>query len=289
MSNTRLKTLKLSEINRDVALQARVGMSEQTIEDYAECYRRGISLPAPSIFSDGQTYWPWDGFHRLEGLARTEETEIVCEIGDGTFRDALFLAASANKTHGLRRTNEDKRKAVAVLLTDEEWGLWANRRIADHCGVSDVFVGNLRREHGAPEPELRSGSDGRSIKTGNIGRPRSPGSTANRSQSTEGTEDSTPPPDATDATGPSSILNICGRMHSTPSRDERVEPGTIDAPLASAPPSLATELQEIHRTLTLVLERLPGSDPEAAEQALARLITDANDAHHAKFFAGGDE
>ena len=38
----------------------------------------------------------------------------------GTQRDAILWSISANATHGLRRTNEDKRRAVTRLLQDPE-------------------------------------------------------------------------------------------------------------------------------------------------------------------------
>ncbi|WP_082378548.1 ParB/RepB/Spo0J family partition protein [Propionispora sp. 2/2-37] len=52
----------------------------------------------------------------------------------------------ANASHGLRRTNADKRKAVMMLLQDEEWSKWSNVKIAEQCCVSDMTVGRLRKE-----------------------------------------------------------------------------------------------------------------------------------------------
>lgn len=48
--------------------------------------------------------------------------------------------------HGLRRTNEDKRNAVSVLLNDEEWSKWSNVEIAKRCGVGETLVRSLRAE-----------------------------------------------------------------------------------------------------------------------------------------------
>jgi hypothetical protein len=52
----------------------------------------------------------------------------------------------ANSTHGLRRTNADKRRAALTLLQDAEWQGWSNREIARQCGVTHAFVAKLRRE-----------------------------------------------------------------------------------------------------------------------------------------------
>ncbi|MDX2032633.1 MAG: hypothetical protein SF339_18300 [Blastocatellia bacterium] len=40
--------------------------------------------------------------------------------------------------------NEDKRRAVMTLLDDEEWRKWSDRKIAEICGLSNTFVGNMR-------------------------------------------------------------------------------------------------------------------------------------------------
>jgi hypothetical protein len=54
------------------------------------------------------------------------------------------FSVGANDTHGKRRTNEDKRRAVLMLLCDAEWSKWSNREIARQCGVDDKTVGVLR-------------------------------------------------------------------------------------------------------------------------------------------------
>ena len=62
-------------------------------------------------------------------------------------RETLFLyAVGANASHGLRRTNTDKRRAVVRLLRDYEWSKWSDREIARRCGVANSFVGNVRRQ-----------------------------------------------------------------------------------------------------------------------------------------------
>jgi hypothetical protein len=62
----------------------------------------------------------------------------------GTRRDAVLFAVRANQAHGLRRTNDDKRRAVMTLLNDEEWGKWSNREIARRCAVHPSLVDGMR-------------------------------------------------------------------------------------------------------------------------------------------------
>lgn len=67
----------------------------------------------------------------------------------------------ANASHGLRRTNADKRRAVMALLNDAEWSAWSNVEIARRCNVSDMTVKRVRDELSPPQ----SGSDSRTYTT----------------------------------------------------------------------------------------------------------------------------
>ena len=58
--------------------------------------------------------------------------------------DAILYSVGANAAHGLRRTNEDKRRAVMKLLNDPVWAGWASREIARRCAVDDKTVLALR-------------------------------------------------------------------------------------------------------------------------------------------------
>nr|WP_244557034.1 hypothetical protein [Fulvimarina manganoxydans] len=71
----------------------------------------------------------------------------MADIRQGTRRDAILHSVGANATHGMRRTNADKRRAVTRLLEDAEWAAWSDREIARRCGVSQPFVGSMRESH----------------------------------------------------------------------------------------------------------------------------------------------
>jgi hypothetical protein len=98
------------------------------------------------FFYDGEKYWLADGFHRVAAAKKGECGEIVADVRSGTRRDAILYSVGANATHGLRRTNADKRRAVLTLLGDEEWSQWSDREIARRCGVSTPFASKLRSE-----------------------------------------------------------------------------------------------------------------------------------------------
>jgi hypothetical protein len=131
--------------------QTRAGLNEEAVQDYADAYKAGEELPPVVLFSDATDLWLADGFHRLEAAKRAGLLTIPAVVKEGTQRDALFHSAGANATHGLRRTNADKERAVLMLLHDEEWRQASNRWIAEHCKVSDHTVARVREAMEAAE------------------------------------------------------------------------------------------------------------------------------------------
>jgi hypothetical protein len=73
------------------------------------------------------------------------------------------FSVGANASHGLRRTNGDKRRAVLVLLKDSEWAQRSDRWIAEKCGVSNTFVAGLREAQlsTVDSSQVRLGKDGK--------------------------------------------------------------------------------------------------------------------------------
>jgi uncharacterized ParB-like nuclease family protein len=137
--------MKLDKITTQ-GMQVRASMSEDVVSEYMEALQDGAEFPPLSCVFDGTTYWLTDGFHRLEAYRRAGKHEVPVSITNGSHGDALKLALGANISHGLRRTNEDKRKAVKVAWENcVELGLGENpsaRLIADLCGVHHTFAQN---------------------------------------------------------------------------------------------------------------------------------------------------
>lgn len=167
------------QIRTNGGTQPRAAIDHDLVEEYAEAMLAGAQFPPVTIFHDGADHWLADGFHRHAACIRLG-IPVPCDIRQGTRRDAILYSAGANATHGQRRTNTDKRRAVIALLTDGEWSQWSNREIARRCAVSAAFVGNLRSYAVPPtvnglQSTLRRGADGRTIDTANIGnRPPAP-------------------------------------------------------------------------------------------------------------------
>ncbi len=136
--------LPLDVIRTDGGTQPRSKLDDATLAEYAESLADGACFPPVIVFFDGVQHWLADGFHRDAVHRRACRTTIPALVYPGTLRAAKLYAAGANANHGLRRSNEDKRRAVLTMLEDEEWSKWSNREIARRCRVSDVFVGKLR-------------------------------------------------------------------------------------------------------------------------------------------------
>lgn len=138
--------IAIDDIILDPRCQPRTEMDPQLILDYVEAMRDGATFPPVIVYHDESDYYLADGFHRVEAARLADTSEIACDVRRGGLRDAILHAVGANAAHGKRRTNADKRRAVEVLLGDDEWQEWSDREIARRCEVTHPFVARVRRE-----------------------------------------------------------------------------------------------------------------------------------------------
>ncbi|WP_233501873.1 streptomycin biosynthesis regulator [Acaryochloris thomasi] len=146
VSTVQVDWIRIQSIRRDGGTQSRACLDPETLETYRRSLNEGEQFPPVTLFYDGESYWLADGFHRVKAHEVAERKEIAAEVKAGTRRDAILYSAGANATHGLRRSNADKRRVVETLLDDPEWRQWSDREIAARCHVSHPFVGQLRQE-----------------------------------------------------------------------------------------------------------------------------------------------
>lgn len=148
--------LACDAIRMDGGTQPRAAISMAVAEEYAEAIVQGADLPPVVVFFDGEEYWLADGFHRLIAHQLIGLAEIAAEVHVGARREAILYCVGANAAHGMRRTNEDKRRAVMILLGDPEWAEWSDREIARRCAVDHKMVGVLRPRHTGAERQYES-------------------------------------------------------------------------------------------------------------------------------------
>lgn len=165
------KKINLAKIRIDGETQPRAGINTALVAEYAEIYEAGGSdFPPVIVFFDGVDYWMADGFHRWHAAKKAELEGIYCEIHDGTVEDARWYSYAANQTHGQRRTTADKQKAVKAALLHPKGAGMSDSQIAEYVGVDHKTVARHRNDLGISQVE-RTGRDGRTIDTTNIGKP----------------------------------------------------------------------------------------------------------------------
>jgi hypothetical protein len=142
----KLQRLPITQIRRNPVCQQREELDLKVVEDYKEAFLQNIKLPPVKVKFDGSNYWLYDGFHTTEAAIQAFLTELTVEVTSGTLRDAILASVGVNYDHGLRRSNQTKRNAVMVLLQDEEWRIWSNRKIARRCNVSESLVRDLKKD-----------------------------------------------------------------------------------------------------------------------------------------------
>jgi len=140
------KTILLTTIRTDGGTQARTTMDREAIEEYAAAMTDGATFPPVTVFQEGKEHWLADGFHRLEAARKAGLMGIPADVRPGSLRDAKLWAAGANADHGIRRTTEDKRKAVGILLADGQCSSLSDRELAKACRVSHPFVAKVRKK-----------------------------------------------------------------------------------------------------------------------------------------------
>jgi hypothetical protein len=138
--------IPIKDIRLDGGTQIRVEMNPEVVEEYAELMKEGTIFPPLEVFDDGENKWLVDGFHRIHAAKAIGNKEIKCQVLKGTQREAILRSVEANKSHGLRRTNKDKRNAVITLLNDEEWQYKSSREIAEKAGVGNNLVARIKNE-----------------------------------------------------------------------------------------------------------------------------------------------
>lgn len=165
-SDSTAQALSLDLLRTDGGTQMRAAIDKDVMFEYRDKWLAGVEFDPIDVFFDGKVYWLGDGFHRFYGGREAKRASIPCRVHQGTQRDAVLFACGANASHGLRRTNADKRLAVEALLNDKEWVKWSDNRIAEQAGVSPNFVNEVRRQLSSDDnsitPEARIGRDGKS-------------------------------------------------------------------------------------------------------------------------------
>jgi len=158
--NHDVNSVSLASIVIDTRFQIRAAMDESVVADYFDAIRQEGRWPFPPIEIVSQ--FLVDGFHRIKAVRRVIAAadtsadlrkalqnipckRLAVDLAIDDVPDlALQHALAANQTHGLRRSNADKRRAVELAL--DRWPSKSDREIATMTGTSHPFVGRVRGE-----------------------------------------------------------------------------------------------------------------------------------------------
>lgn len=166
--------MKLKDITLNKQTQSRVAINQDVVTEYADEMLAGTKFPPITVFTDGIDTYLVDGYHRYYAYKKAGITDVEVDVKKGSLRAAILYAVGVNGSHGLRRTSEDKRKAVMTMLDDLEWSEWTDTTIAKHCNVSSMTVGRIRKSLNLEKDEkkfINKHGQESTINVTNLGRP----------------------------------------------------------------------------------------------------------------------
>lgn len=145
--NLEVSSIPIASIRTDGGTQMRASIDSKHVIALAEDYGQGVRIDPIVVYYDGTNYWLADGFHRLRAKLQLGDKAIDAEVRSGDCRQAILFACGVNdhKT-ALKRSNQDKRRAVMALLRDEEWSKKSSKWIAETCRVSHTFVDAVKED-----------------------------------------------------------------------------------------------------------------------------------------------
>lgn len=170
---TPARDVALSKIRVDGGTHSRESIRDELVLEYADALRAGEVLPPGDAYDDGTDIWLAAGFHRRNAYEAAGLSKMPLRVHAGTRLDAVIHSASADATHGLRRSDGDKRAAVLMLLREfpdrsTEW-------LASTARVSWSTVDKVRKSPDVaaaiPRPEQVLARDG-TLRPARTTRPR---------------------------------------------------------------------------------------------------------------------
>lgn len=138
-------TLPIDSIEVEHSLQCRVAIAKETIEEYRDLIAAGVKFPPVVVvrYPDDRLILV-DGFTRRQAYILASKAKIPAKVVDGDRKLAVQLACGANSDHGVRRSQDDKRKAVRLAIA--EFSELSSRAIGEVCGCSHTFVDKIRKQ-----------------------------------------------------------------------------------------------------------------------------------------------
>ena len=158
-----IETVQIASLVIAADLQCRArGTEPDVVRQYAEDMKRGDIFPPIVVFKDAKNTYVANGFHRVAAATMAGFSELQAEVKSGSKRDALLFAVRADRAIGLRRTTQDKRRSIELLIAAHP--KMSDRKVGEACGVDNKTVAATRarlvQNEEIPHPETpESGAD----------------------------------------------------------------------------------------------------------------------------------
>lgn len=164
-SDRKLVEIPIENLVLDERLQPRSNMTQTMVDEYMEDIAEGDQFPPVEVVDSGRGLYLVDGWHRVAAYRALGHPTVFAYVSEGGMDYAVLASSGANASHGLRRTNADKRRSVMRLLTTASLASMSDAALARAAKVSTRFVGIIRQtleeEGSIPEVTQRIGVDGK--------------------------------------------------------------------------------------------------------------------------------
>jgi hypothetical protein len=137
-------SLPIISLRKDCQMQHRTRIDPHTVARYADLMREGVVFPPVTVWSDGDSWWLTDGFHRVAALERLGLGEVHAFVFEGTIDDARWASYASNGTHGLRRTPEEVRRVTGLALQHPNAGRFSNSELARYLCIPESTLRRWR-------------------------------------------------------------------------------------------------------------------------------------------------
>jgi len=128
-------------------LQPRAGIDKDWVSQLEGFRRDGSEFPPARVYqlADGRLMLA-EGHHRRWALLGAGESDMLCEVVDGTMEDATEHAAGSNKSNGVKPMGpKDVTKAIEMLLSVGAWQKRSALMIARKVGCSPAKATLLKK------------------------------------------------------------------------------------------------------------------------------------------------
>jgi hypothetical protein len=140
----RIEKLKIDRICRGRNTQGRSSLSSVTVRTYAQLMAAGVIFPPVRVWTDGNSYWLTDGFHRVAAAESLGLIEVTAEIRFGAEIDAQWDCYSGN-IHGLPRSKADVKRLIGLVFEHPNSLSLSTNQVSRHLSIPEATVRRYRR------------------------------------------------------------------------------------------------------------------------------------------------